>query len=243
MLAIFQKEINSFFSNIIGYLVIGVYLLITGLFLWVFQGNFNILDHGFADLNPFFQISPWIFIFLIPAITMRSFSEEKKQGTFELLLTKPLTKWKLIFGKYLGNLFVVLLSLIPTLLYVLAIDKLGKTGQQFDSGEILGSYLGLILLAGVFTAIGVFSSSLSKNQIVAFISGILICFLCFFAFEGLSNLQLFGSENYALEYLGISFHYQSISRGVLDTRDIIYFFSLIFLFLSFTKFSLNRSVQ
>lgn len=241
MWAIFQKEINSFFSNIIGYLVIGVFLLITGLFLWVFQGGFNILDEGFAGLNPFFQISPWIFTFLIPAITMRSFSEESKQGTFELLLTKPLTKWQLIFGKYFGNLFVVFLALLPTFLYVLTIGKLSREGQHFDQGEIIGSYIGLFLLASIFTAIGIFASSLSKNQIVAFISGILLCFLSFFAFDGLANLQLFGSENYALEYVGISFHYQSISRGILDTRDLIYFFSMIILFLSLTKITLNKS--
>ncbi len=243
MRAIFLKEINSFFSNIIGYLAIGVFLLINGLFLWVFEGEFNILDYGFSSLNPFFQISPWVFIFLIPAITMRSFSEEKKQGTFELLLTKPLTKWKLILGKYFGNLFVVFLALIPTLLYVLTIVKLNQSGQSFDQGELIGSYLGLLLLAAVFTAIGIFSSALSKNQIAAFIIAILLCFLCFFAFSGLSNLNLLGSDIYALEYLGISFHYESISRGVVDSRDLIYFLSLIILFLSFTKITLNKSVQ
>ena len=243
MKAIFLKEINSFFSNIIGYLAIGVFLLINGLFLWVFEGEFNILDYGFSSLNPFFKISPWIFIFLIPAITMRSFSEEKKQGTFELLLTKPLTKWKLILGKYFGNLFVVGLALIPTLLYVLTIVKLNQSGQHFDQGELIGSYIGLFLLAAVFTAIGIFSSALSKNQIAAFIISILLCFLCFFAFSGLSNLNLLGSDIYALEYLGISFHYESISRGVIDSRDLIYFLSLIVLFLSFTKITLNKSVQ
>lgn len=242
MKAVFLKEINSFFSNIIGYLAIGVFLLTNGLFLWVFEGEFNILDYGFSSLNPFFKIAPWIFIFLIPAITMRSFSEEKKQGTFELLLTKPLTKWKLILGKYFGNLFVVILALLPTLLYIFTIVKLNKSGQSFDQGELIGSYIGLILLAAVFVAIGIFSSALSKNQIAAFIIAISLCFLCFFAFSGLSNLDLFGSDIYALEYLGISFHYESISRGVLDSRDLIYFFSLIFLFLNFTKITLNKTV-
>src|SRR5699024_9739945 len=217
MKAVFLKEINSFFSNIIGYLAIGVFLLINGLFLWVFEGEFNVLDYGFSSLNPFFKIAPWIFIFLIPAITMRSFSEEKKQGTFELLLTKPLTKWKLILGKYFGNLFVVILALLPTLLYIFTIVKLNQTGQSFDQGELIGSYIGLILLAAVFVAIGIFSSALSKYQIAAFIIAISLCFLCFFAFSGLSNLDLFGSDIYALEYLGISFHYESISRGVLDS--------------------------
>lgn len=243
MRAIFLKEINSFFSSIIGYLAIGVFLLVNGLFLWVFQGEYNILDYGFANLSPFFQIAPWIFIFLIPAITMRSLSEEMKQGTFEILLTKPLTKWKLILGKYLGNLFVALLALIPTLLYVLTIIQLNADQNSFDWGEIIGSYIGLILLASVFTAIGIFSSALSKSQIVAFISALLLCFLSFFAFSSLSSLNLFGSEIYALEYLGIQFHYESISRGVLDTRDLVYFFSFIVLFLNLTKVTLNKSAQ
>lgn len=243
MRAIFLKEINSFFSGLTGYLVIGVFLIVNGLFLWVFQGEFNILDYGFASLAPFFKIAPWIFIFLIPAITMRSFSEEKKQGTLELLLTKPLTNWQLVLGKYFGNLTLVLLALIPTLLYVLTIYKLGKNSGEFDSGEMFGSYLGLFFLSAVFTAIGLLSSTFSKNQIVAFISAILLCFLTFFAFTGVSDLQLFGSDIYALEYLGISFHYDSISRGVLDTRDLIYFLSIIVLTLTLTKINLQKSVR
>lgn len=243
MRAIFLKEINSFFSGLTGYLVIGVFLIVNGLFLWVFQGEFNILDYGFASLSPFFKIAPWIFIFLIPAITMRSFSEEKKQGTLELLLTKPLTNWQLVLGKYFGNLTLVLLALIPTLLYVLTIYKLGKNPGDFDSGEMLGSYLGLFFLSAVFTAIGLLSSTFSKNQIVAFISAVLLCFLTFFAFTGVSDLQLLGSDIYALEYLGISFHYDSISRGVLDTRDLIYFLSIIILTLTLTKINLQKSIR
>lgn len=239
MKAVFLKEINSFFSNVIGYLVIGVFLVVSGLFLWVFDGEYNILDYGFANLSAFFKIAPWILIFLIPAITMKSFSDEKKQGTLETLLTKPLTAWNLVIGKYLGNLSLVLLALIPTLLYVLTIHQLGKSIGNFDTGEVIGSYIGLFLLSAVFTAIGIFSSSLTKNQIVSFISAMLLCFLFFFAFEGLSDLDLFGSDIYALEYIGISFHYDSISRGVLDTRDLIYFLSFIVLFLSLTKFNLN----
>ncbi len=241
MRAIFLKEINSFFSGIIGYLVIGVFLVVCGLFLWVFQGDFNILNYGFANLATFFKIAPWIFIFLIPAITMRSFSEEKKQGTLELLFTQPVSKWSLVMGKYLGNFVVVILAIIPTLLYVLTIDKLGKTTGNFDLGEMLGSYLGLFLLGAIFTAIGVFCSTFSKNQIIAFISAVLLCFLCFYGFQGLSALQLGGNGAYIIEYLGISFHYESISRGVIDTRDLLYFFSLIILFLSFTRFNLTRS--
>lgn len=239
MRAIFLKEINSFFSSIIGYLVIGVFLVINGLFLWVFEGQFNIFDYGFANLSAFFKIAPWIFIFLIPAITMRSFSEERKQGTLEMLLTKPLRPWQLVLGKYFGIIVVVVLTLLPTLLYVLTIDKLGNPQGNFDSGSIVGSYLGLLFLSGVFTAIGLLASTFSKNQIVAFISAVVLCFLCFFGFWGLSSLNLFGSDIYALEYLGMNFHYESISRGVLDTRDLIYFLSLIVLFLRLTVLTLN----
>ena len=240
MKAILLKEINSFFSSTIGYLVIGIFLLINGLFLWVIQGDFNILDFGFASLTPFFQIAPWIFIFLIPAITMRSFSEEIKQGTLELLLTKPITLNQLVSGKYLGTFLLVVLALFPTLLYVFTISELGTTSGNFDNGAIIGSYIGLLFLGGVYTAIGIFCSTLSSNQIVAFILGVIICFLSFYGVEGLSNIDLFGSEIYALEYLGISYHYKSISRGVIDTRDLIYFASFILLFLFLAKLNLKR---
>ncbi|MBW2961081.1 gliding motility-associated ABC transporter permease subunit GldF [Mesonia aestuariivivens] len=240
MKAILLKEINSFFSSTMGYLVIGIFLLINGLFVWVFQGDFNILDFGFASLTPFFHLAPWIFIFLIPAITMRSFSEEIKQGTLELLLTKPITQNQLIAGKYLGALTLVILALLPTLLYVYTISELGASTANFDSGAIIGSYIGLLFLAGVYTAIGIFCSTLSNNQIVAFILGVTICFLCFYGVEGLSNINLFGSEIYALEYLGISYHYKSISRGIIDSRDVIYFASFIFLFLYLAKLNLKR---
>lgn len=174
---------------------------------------------------------------------MRSFSEEKKQGTLELLLTKPLPKWHIIWGKYFGTLTVVLFAILPTLFYVFTVYKLGKTTGNFDTGEMLGSYIGLFLLGAVFNAIGLFSSTFSKNQIVAFISAVLLCFICYFAFQGLASLRLLGSDIYALEYLGISFHYESISRGVLDTRDIIYFLSLIGLFLSLAKLNLKTPTR
>ncbi|MDR6301396.1 gliding motility-associated ABC transporter permease subunit GldF [Mesonia maritima] len=241
MQAILQKEISAFFSSAIGYLVIGIFLVVNGLFLWVFNGDFNILNYGFADLSSFFLIAPWIFIFLIPAITMRSFAEEKKQGTLELLLTKPITTWQLVLGKYFGSLILVILALLPTLLYVLTIHELGKPEGNFDLGATIGSYLGLLFLSAVYTAIGIFSSSITKNQIVAFILAVLLCFLSYFAFEGISNFQLFGSEIYALEYLGISFHYKSISRGIIDTRDVIYFLSLAGIFLSLTKYMIYKT--
>ncbi|HET8809277.1 MAG TPA: gliding motility-associated ABC transporter substrate-binding protein GldG [Flavobacteriaceae bacterium] len=243
MPAIFKKEINAFFSSILGYLVIAVFLLVNGLFLWVFEGQFNIFNFGFANLSPFFLLAPWIFIFLIPAITMRSFSEEKKQGTLELLFTKPIPLKNLILGKYFGNFALVVLALVPTLLYVLTIHQLGDPVGNFDLGATLGSYLGLLFLAACYTAIGIFASTVSQNQLVAFILAVFLCFLAFFGFEGISEIGIFGSEIYGLEYLGISFHYESISRGVLDTRDIIYFLSIVVLFLYFTKLSLEKNIK
>ncbi|MDT0688123.1 gliding motility-associated ABC transporter permease subunit GldF [Autumnicola psychrophila] len=243
MFAILNKEIQSFFSSPIGYLVIGIFLVVCGLFLFVFSGEYNILDNGFADLKPFFNLAPWIFIFLIPAITMKSFSEEKKQGTMELLLTKPIGLWQLISGKYLGSLILMILAIVPSILYVITIYQLGNPVGNLDAGATLGSYIGLILLGGCYTAIGIFASSITKNQIVAFIVAVFLCFLCFFAFEGLAGYNFFGDATYGIEYLGLSYHYQSISRGVVDTRNIIYFFSFIILFLKLTQRSLKSIKQ
>ncbi len=241
MLAILNKEINSFFSSPIAYLVIGLFLVACGLFLFVFSGEYNILDNGFADLKPFFNLAPWIFIFLIPAITMKSFAEENRQGTLELLLTRPIGFSQLILGKFFGALLLAVLAILPSVLYVITIHQLGRPVGNFDVGATLGSYLGLILLAACYTAIGVFASALTKNQIVAFIVAVFLCFFTYFAFEGLSGLT--PGSSYGLEYLGISYHYQSISRGVVDTRDIIYFFSLIFLFLKLTEIRLKANQQ
>ena len=235
MKAILQKEINSFFSSPIGYLVIGLFLVGNGLFLWVFKGGYNILDSGFSDLGPFFELAPWIFLFLIPAITMKSFSEEYKQGTLELLLTRPITKWQLVLGKYFGSLLLILLALLPSLLYVLTIHELGMPEGNLDSGAIVGSYLGLVLLAGCYCSIGVFASSFTQNQIVAFILGVFLCFFLFFAFEALADLNTMRIGAFGMEDLGINSHYKSISRGVVDTRDIVFFLSFIIFFLSITK--------
>lgn len=239
MKAILNKEIQSFFSSTVGYLVVGIFLVVCGLFLFVFSGSYNILDNGFADLSPFFNLAPWIFIFLIPAITMKSFSEEKRQGTMELLLTKPIGLWDLVWGKYLGAFFLAAIALIPSILYVFTINQLGEPQGNFDVGATLGSYFGLFLLAASYTAMGIFASALSQNQITAFIVAVFLCFLSFFAFEGLSNYQIFGESAYGIEYLGISFHYKSMSRGVIDTRDIIYFLSLIILFVTLTYYKLQ----
>jgi len=236
MLAILKKEINSFFSSPIGYLVIGLFLLLNGLFLWVFKGDFNVLDYGFADLSSFFLIAPWILMFLIPAVTMRSFSDEKKQGTLELLLTKPISKMHIVLGKYLGALILIIIALIPTILYVYTIYQLGNPAGNLDFGSTIGSYFGLLFLVISYTSIGVFASTLSENQIVAFLIAISLCFIFYIGFEGIANL----TSNLFIEQLGMSYHFKSISRGVLDTRDIIYFLSVTVFFIVLTKLNFKN---
>ncbi|WP_281846609.1 gliding motility-associated ABC transporter permease subunit GldF [Olleya namhaensis] len=236
MLAILKKEINSFFASPIGYLVIAIFLLLNGLFLWVFKGEFNILDNGFADLSPFFLLAPWILIFLIPAVTMRSFSDEKKQGTLELLLTKPISTLQLVLGKYFGAFVLIIIALLPTTLYVYTVYQLGNPTGNIDFGSTLGSYFGLLFLVAAYTAIGVFASTLSDNQIVAFIVAIFLCLFFFIGFEGIADVA---SSN-MIEQLGMNAHYKSMSRGVLDTRDIIYFLSVTILFIALTKFNIKK---
>ncbi len=236
MLAILKKEINSFFASPIGYLVIAIFLLLNGLFLWVFKGEFNILDNGFADLSTFFLLAPWILIFLIPAVTMRSFSDEKKQGTLELLLTKPISKLQLVLGKYFGAFVLILIALLPTLLYVYTVYQLGNPTGNLDFGSTLGSYFGLLFLVAAYTAIGVYSSTISDNQIVAFIVAVFLCLFFYIGFEGVADIT---SSN-LVEQLGMNAHYKSMSRGVLDTRDIIYFLSVTVLFIVLTKFNIKK---
>jgi len=239
MLSILKKEINSFFASPIGYLVIVVFLLLNGLFLFLFKGDFNILDNGFADLSSFFLLSPWIFIFLIPAITMRSFSDEKKQGTLELLLTKPIGRLQIVLGKYFGALILVIITILPTLLYVYAISKLGNPEGNLDLGSVWGSYFGMLFLAGSYISIGVFASTLSENQIVSFIIAVFLCFFFYFGFEGLSSYKLLG-DGFYLEKLGMDFHFKSMERGILDTRDLLYFISISVFFIALTKFNIKK---
>lgn len=237
MLAILKKEINSFFTSPIGYLVIAIFLLLNGLFLWLFKGEFNILDYGFADLSPFFILAPWILIFLIPAVTMRSFSDEKKQGTLELLLTKPISYTHIVLGKYFGGFILILIALLPTLLYVYSVYQLGNPVGNLDLGSTVGSYFGLLFLIAAYTAIGIFASTISDNQIVAFITSVFLCFLFYIGLEGIAE---FTSSN-LIDQLSMSTHYKSMSRGVLDTRDIIYFLSITLFFLMLTKLNLNKA--
>ena len=236
MIALFKKEISSFFASPIGYLVIAVFLILNGLFLWVFEGNFNILDSGFADLLPFFQLTPWIFIFLIPAITMKSFSEEKKMGTLELLFTKPISLWSMDIGKYVAALFLTILALIPTILYVWTVWQLGNPAGNLDIGSTLGSYIGLLFLAMSYTAIGIFASTLSTNQIVAFMLAVLFSFFLYYGIDEVIQL-LFNTET----TWSLKAHFDSIGRGVIDTRDLIYFISMAVFFLYLTVLSLKRN--
>ncbi len=237
MKAILFREIKSFFGSPIGYLVIAIFLLINGLFLWVFDGDYNILNSGFADLSPFFTLAPWVLIFLIPAVTMRSFSDEKKQGTLELLLTKPLSLWQIVNGKFLGALILIIIALIPTLIYIKIISTLGMPEGNIDMGSTIGSYVGLLFLASSYTAIGIFTSTLSENQIVAFIISVFLCFFIYFVFDGISHY--FKSIENIISAIGIDNHYKSMSRGVIDTRDVIYFISVTFLFLLATVYKLK----
>lgn len=236
MIPILKKEFTAFFASPIAYLVIGVFLLLNGLFLWVFKDNFNILNAGFADLNNFFYLAPWVFLFLIPAITMRSFADEFNSGTIEILKTRPITNWQIVLGKFSATLLLVIIALLPTLTYVYTIYQLGNPVGNIDIGSTIGSYIGLLFLAATYTAIGLFTSTLSKNQIVAFILAITITFCISFGFEFLGNL----ANNQTISKLGIFEHFKSISRGVIDSRDIIYFLSITIFFLFITKMQLDE---
>jgi ABC-2 type transport system permease protein len=234
MVSIIKREINSFFSSPIGYLVIAVFLVINGLFLWVFNGNFNILDSGFADLSPFFELAPWVLLFLIPAVCMRAFSDEMKMGTLELLLTKPLSLQQIVLGKYFGAVILILIALIPTVLYIFTISALGNPAGNWDVGSTLGSYIGLLFLVFAYTAIGIFASTLSQNQVVAFIIAVFLCFGFYYGFEG------FASSAFDISDFGMKAHFDSVSRGVLDTRDLIYFLSVTLFFIAVTVLKLRK---
>ncbi len=235
MLALLLKEIRSFLSSLIGYIVISVFLLLIGLFTWVFSTPFNIAESGFADLDPLFSLAPLVFLFLVPAITMRTFAEEKRTGTIELLLTRPLTDMQIVLSKYLAGLLLVLFSLLPTLVYYFSISRLGDPPGNVDTGGMWGSYLGLLLLGAGFVAIGMFSSALTHNQIVAFIISVFLCFFFYLGFDFLGSYSLFGGYDGFVKNLGIFSHYTSLSRGVVDSRDVIYFLSLIVFFLLLTR--------
>jgi ABC-2 type transport system permease protein len=233
MRALIGKEIRGFLGSLIGQIVVVVFLLITGLFLWVFPNN--ILDAGYADLGTLFYIAPWVFLFLVPAVTMRSFSEERRTGTIELLLTKPITELRLVLAKYLAAVVLVLLALVPTLVYWWSIGTLAVPAWNIDSGGIWGSYIGLFFLASCFTAIGIFASSLTESQIVAFLIAVFLCFIVFIGFDQLATFNAFGALQGPIQAIGIQQHYESMSRGVVDLRDVLYFLGVNTVFLLATR--------
>lgn len=234
MIPIIKREINSFFSSTIGYFVISIFLIINGLFLWVFKGSFNIFDSGFADLTSYFELAPWVLLFLIPAVCMRAFSDEIRMGTLELLLTKPLSLKQIVLGKYFGAVILIVVALIPTLLYIYTIHELGNPPGNWDVGSTVGSYIGLLFLVFSYTSIGIFCSILTHNQIVAFILGVFLCFVLYFGFEGIST------SSFNISNLGMKAHYDSVARGVLDTRDLFYFLCISVFFIGLTIFKLKK---
>jgi ABC-2 type transport system permease protein len=242
MLTLYLKEIRSFLSSLIGYIAIGVFISLVGIFMWVIpseSGGSNILDNGFANIDPLFFIAPWVYLFLIPAITMRSFSEEKKTGTIELLLTRPLTDLQLVLAKYLAGFTLVMVSLLPTLIYYYSVHVLGAPKGNIDTGGMWGSYVGLLFLGAGFVSIGIFASAIAENQVIAFIIALLLCFFCYIGFEFIAQSGLFGKYDAFFKGLGLNDHYVSMSRGVIDTRDALYFISVIALFNLLTKLVLE----
>ncbi len=240
MLAIYFKEINSFFASLIGYIVIGIFLVLMGLVMWVFP-DYSVLNSNYASLSTLFDMAPLIYLFLIPAVTMRTFAEETQSGTIELLVTRPISDWQIVGGKFLACLTLVVFALLPTILYYFTVYNLGAPEGNLDSGGIMGSYLGLLFLASAFVAIGIFASSLTNNQIIAFLLAAFLCFFVFMAFDFLSRLPVFfGKTDDLVQAFGIQYHYNSISRGVVDTRDVVYFISLTAVFLAATVLSLGR---
>ncbi|MDA9312015.1 gliding motility-associated ABC transporter permease subunit GldF [Vicingaceae bacterium] len=239
MFSLLKKEIQSFLGSLIGYIVIIVFLTIMSLIMWVFPSDYNVLDNEYATLGPLFSLAPWVFMFLIPSITMRLLADENKTGTIELLLTKPLTDLQIISAKYLAGVILVLFSLLPTLIYYVVVYQLGAPEGNLDQGGTWGSYLGLLFLASSFVAIGLFSSSLSDNQVISFIIAVFLSFFTYIGFDFISSLALFGSFDLFVQKLGISEHYGSMSRGVIDSRDALYFLSVIAFFFMLTKLKLS----
>ncbi len=238
MLAIYRKEVNSYLNSLIAYVVIAVFLTGTGLLMWVFPDT-SVLTYGFADLSTLFTLGPYVFMFLIPAITMRSFAEERKAGTMELILTQPVTDWQLVLGKYLAAWTVVVLAVVPTLIYYFSVYQLGNPVGNLDSAGIFGSYIGLTLLGGVFTAIGTLASSLTENQVIAFILAVFLCFFLYTGFSSLAGLKMWDDSALVVEKFGILHHYDAMSRGLIDSRNLLYFGTVTIIMLLLTQLVLN----
>ena len=238
MIQVLVKELNSFLNSLIAYIVICVFLTGIGLLTWVFPDT-SVLDYGYADMETLFTLGPYVFMFLIPAITMRMFAEEKKAGTIELLLTKPLTDWQIILGKYFSGFLLVVFAILPTTIYYYSVYQLGDPIGNIDTAGVIGSYIGLILLGGVFTSIGIFSSLITSNQIVSFILAVFLCFIVYSGFASIAAIDVWGELSLFWEQLGILYHYDAMSKGLLDTRNIIYFMSVITFMLLLTKLILG----
>jgi ABC-2 type transport system permease protein len=239
MLPILKKEITLFFSSLTGYISVLVFLFLTAWFMWISPGELNIINSGYANIDTLFIIAPWIFLFLVPATTMRSFAEEKKMGTIEILFTKPISELSLITAKFLAAVILVLLSILPCLLYFVTVYQLGNPVGNIDVGGVWGSFIGLFFLASCYAAIGVFASSLSDNQIFAFILAAALCFFMYTGIAEMANIKMFSFMNTFLLSISINEHYQSISRGVVDSRDILYFISVIIIFILLTRLKLQ----
>jgi ABC-2 type transport system permease protein len=235
MFAIFRKEISGFFSSLTGYIVIAVYLLINSLFMWIFPGEWNIFDSGYAGLDTLFLLSPWIFLFLVPAVTMRMFAEEKRLGTIELIFSRPITERGIIWGKYLASVVLVLLALLPGVIYYLSVYLLGDTPGNLDKGGTMGAYIGLFFLASVYAAAGIFSSSLTDNMVISFIISVVLCFVMYMGFDSVAYLPGLKNIDELVIRLGINEHYRSMSRGVIDIKDVAYFAAVVVIFTESTR--------
>lgn len=238
MIELFLKEVNSFLNSLIAYIVLIVFLIGVGLLVWVFPET-SVLEYGYADLETLFSFGPYVFLFLLPAITMRMFAEEKKAGTLELLYTRPLTDWQIILGKYFSSLFLLLLALLPTLIYYYSLSNLGNPPGNIDTAAVAGSYLGLFLLGAVFAAVGVFASSITENQIVSFLIALFLCFILYYGFNSLATLDVLSGKGYIIQQLGILYHYNALSKGLIDSRNVVYFISVIVTMLMLTKLVLS----
>jgi len=241
MWILFKKEISGFFSSLTGYVVVVVFLLLNSLFMWIIPGQFNVMENGYATLDTMFAIAPWVFLFLVPAITMRMISDEKRSGTLDLLYTRPVSELQIILAKFFASWALVLLSLIPTLVYFWSVARMGNPVGNIDVGGTWGSYAGLLFLGGIYAAIGIFASSLTGNQIVAFITSVLVSFIMYLGFDFLSDLAGSGRTAYFISRMGIGYHYNSISRGVVDSRDILYFLGVMGLMIMGTRITLQSS--
>lgn len=239
MWAIWRREWNGFLNSLVAYIALVVFLLITGLFIWVFP-DYSILEFGYAQLDQLFVIGPWVLMFLVPAVTMRFFSEEKRSGTAELLFTRPVSTSAVVLGKFLAGWALVLFSVLPTLCYVVALYYLAEPVGNLDLGGIAGSYLGLVLLGGVFAGIGTWASAVTEHPVVSFVLGVFLCFFMYAAFDSLRFLPLPNTALLVIEQLGIGAHFESMSKGVVDLRDLVYFASVTFFFLFWTRTVLDQ---